>query len=891
VGGIFISYRRDDAGGHAGRLNDRLRDYYGPSRIFRDVETIAAGHDFVEAINSALASCEVELVVIGPDWISLRDASGARRLDITNDFVRIEVAAGLSRKEVRVIPVLVAGASMPSADELPDELKELTKRQSVTLRSDRFADDFGHLLNELGGRSRFVLGLPRSVWAGLTALALAIAAVLLWPRAPTQMTGDLRVAVAQFVADDPAESAAAAEFSESVFQGLHNEISQLRFLNIGVWGPERTEPIGSAEEAEILAEEIDADVLVYGTYSNKLLQPAFYLRDRKGGAGHFRNAEELTGQYDLGSEIFTSSLAVEGLGPRQAAVEQLAARIRALTEFIIGLSWYVLDEPNLEKAAERFGAARAVEGWRDEDGKEVVYLFLGNVAGRSGELEAAQRNYQIALQLSGQRYARAHLGQAEVLFQRSKSHCEQGHIDEAGLRQALADFESARTLEAPPVSDIAIKATLGAARVRRCLSQALAGNDWARAEQDLRSVIADYKDGNMRIAELAAMAYAELALVLAPGLTTDPLAFEDYTASIEAIRAAITLTRHEVRRRVFQKRLEFFEQRAAKGGDVPGPVLPVTAAFSRKDVPAENIPIDVLYIAAVVVVEEPPACDAPILHVPEQVERYTTARLSLRCAEDALVHVRRPDGTLDLEFSNTAEFFADATAHVGAYTVTATSGDGVIAETGFRVIENTPRLSGATQARVLDYLSVFAQGFGTGPVDLKLVSTDNVVVFEGKTRSGRSGGTVLAPLVPPGLYQWRASQGGFVAKLDVEVQARESPRIRMLEPLSGPPGTVFRIALAGFEPGMSVDVAVYRGPPLAQLGSGPTSWINLGTISLKVDAQGGGSYELPSTAVDHFGVYCFVPPNGYVCYAQGDDSYREALPEVYGEHVMLIGIP
>ena len=146
MGGIFISYRRDDTGGHAGRLNDRLRDYYGPSRIFRDVETIEAGHDFVEAINSALASCEIQLVVIGPDWTSLRDASGTRRLDITGDFVRIEVAAGLSRKKVRVIPVLVSGASMPSADELPEELKDLTKRKSVSLRSDRFADDYGHLL-------------------------------------------------------------------------------------------------------------------------------------------------------------------------------------------------------------------------------------------------------------------------------------------------------------------------------------------------------------------------------------------------------------------------------------------------------------------------------------------------------------------------------------------------------------------------------------------------------------------------------------------------------------------------------------------------------------------------------------------------------------------------
>lgn len=128
--GIFISYRRDDTAGYAGRLYDRLVAHFGANRVFMDVEGIEPGVDFVKAIEQAVASCRVLIVMIGDEWTHATDAAGRRRLDDSNDFVRLETSAALKR-DIRVVPVLVGGAAMPRAEELPAELQALTRRQAV----------------------------------------------------------------------------------------------------------------------------------------------------------------------------------------------------------------------------------------------------------------------------------------------------------------------------------------------------------------------------------------------------------------------------------------------------------------------------------------------------------------------------------------------------------------------------------------------------------------------------------------------------------------------------------------------------------------------------------------------------------------------------------------
>lgn len=154
--GIFVSYRRQDSQSAAGRLSDHLRDHLEQVPIFRDVETIEPGADFVDAIEHALQACGVLLAVIGPQWISITSESGRRRLDEPADYTRIEIATALKRPGVRVVPVLVEGAKMPSADELPDELAELARRNAVELSDKRWEYDVGQLVATL----RRILAVP-----------------------------------------------------------------------------------------------------------------------------------------------------------------------------------------------------------------------------------------------------------------------------------------------------------------------------------------------------------------------------------------------------------------------------------------------------------------------------------------------------------------------------------------------------------------------------------------------------------------------------------------------------------------------------------------------------------------------------------------------------------
>jgi TIR domain len=147
-GGIFISYRRSDNQAAAGRLYDNLRRLFLAEQIFIDVASIGPGLDFVDVIKEKLASSNVMLVVIGPRWLSAQDNAGRRRLDNAKDLVRIEVHDGLTGN-LRVIPVLVDEAKMPSARDLPSVLKPLATRNAVQLSHPTFPDDVERLGKEL----------------------------------------------------------------------------------------------------------------------------------------------------------------------------------------------------------------------------------------------------------------------------------------------------------------------------------------------------------------------------------------------------------------------------------------------------------------------------------------------------------------------------------------------------------------------------------------------------------------------------------------------------------------------------------------------------------------------------------------------------------------------
>jgi len=145
---IFISYRRDDSAGYAGRIYDRLAAYFGKDSIFMDVDTIEAGLDFVEVLENAVKSCDVLVALIGRQWLNIKDAAGNRRLDNPQDFVRIEVAAALKR-EIRVIPVLVDGTLMPGSEQLPSNLESLARRNAVLVNHHSFHTDADRLIEQL----------------------------------------------------------------------------------------------------------------------------------------------------------------------------------------------------------------------------------------------------------------------------------------------------------------------------------------------------------------------------------------------------------------------------------------------------------------------------------------------------------------------------------------------------------------------------------------------------------------------------------------------------------------------------------------------------------------------------------------------------------------------
>jgi TonB family protein len=145
---IFVSYRRNDSQGEAGRLFDDLVTHFGEQKVFMDVAGIEAGRDFRKAIEESVANCGVLLVIIGPSWLAAKNEAGVRRLDDPADFVREEVAAAL-RRDIPVIPVLVRGAEMPRVEQLPETLTDLAYRNCVELTHARWRSDVQLLIEPL----------------------------------------------------------------------------------------------------------------------------------------------------------------------------------------------------------------------------------------------------------------------------------------------------------------------------------------------------------------------------------------------------------------------------------------------------------------------------------------------------------------------------------------------------------------------------------------------------------------------------------------------------------------------------------------------------------------------------------------------------------------------
>jgi hypothetical protein len=159
---VFISYRRQDSAGQAGRVQDRLQREFGPDLVFMDVDAIPLGTNFSKVLHEEVAKCGALLAVIGPTWPDARDEYGNRRLDDPNDFVRVEIAAALQRN-IPVIPILLDGARIPKASQLPDDLKELALRNGLEIHHASFQDDMERLIRGLKGQMVEPAGRPEGI--------------------------------------------------------------------------------------------------------------------------------------------------------------------------------------------------------------------------------------------------------------------------------------------------------------------------------------------------------------------------------------------------------------------------------------------------------------------------------------------------------------------------------------------------------------------------------------------------------------------------------------------------------------------------------------------------------------------------------------------------------
>jgi hypothetical protein len=199
---VFISYRRDDAAGFSNAIHDRLVEHLPKDQVFMDVLGIEPGADFVKKLESTVDNCDVLLALIGKRWAG-EDGTGRGRIHDPQDWVRVEIAAAI-RRGVRVIPVLLDGASMPKAESLPEDLRPLVRMNATDVRSSRLNADVWDLTgstigalggkwppDEPGGKIYAVITSIYALFAGAVVLFVMLASLFMTEVAMSTLLGAL----------------------------------------------------------------------------------------------------------------------------------------------------------------------------------------------------------------------------------------------------------------------------------------------------------------------------------------------------------------------------------------------------------------------------------------------------------------------------------------------------------------------------------------------------------------------------------------------------------------------------------------------------------------------------------------------------------------------------
>lgn len=176
---IFISYRRSDTGGRAGRLNADLARHFGAKNIFFDIANINAGDNFVKSIDMSISQCQVLLAVIGDQWLSSLNKQ-EHQSSFNQDYVRHEITSALAR-DVKVIPVLVQETSMPNSSALPKDMQSITSKEPSRLSDKHWSRDVKELVRKLQPISKwqmfiitvFIVFLSLGAWKAMAIISPA----------------------------------------------------------------------------------------------------------------------------------------------------------------------------------------------------------------------------------------------------------------------------------------------------------------------------------------------------------------------------------------------------------------------------------------------------------------------------------------------------------------------------------------------------------------------------------------------------------------------------------------------------------------------------------------------------------------------------------------------
>jgi tetratricopeptide (TPR) repeat protein len=486
---VFISYRRDDAGGHAEAFDADAVRRYGHRRVFRDTRSIPPGVPWREELDHQLTRAVMVVAVVGPDWAGENDDAAVTvpRIMQPEDLVRYELLTA-ERRELPVVALLVGGREeLPGVDSLPDDLHWLPTRQFVEAVPGQAENGRARVLEEtdaaLGWWGR---RLYRAVVGGvavavvLTGLVTAVARPR--PELPRFGVGDsamLLIAPARQDADGTLRAVSAAgPFVRELASALRDAMPSGTARTIAAADPAfGLRDTGRRHDADVLAllHRSGADVLLTGTLAieptSSSFVPEVYL-------GSLLDAEELAGQ-----RIDVTSTALRGLdvditqvdGQTRQLAGQAARALAGVGTLLDAVSAY--EGRDLERAVELFG--KLLEGGtvRDARSLAVLHTLRGNALAELGDLTTAEPDYRAARR-ADPTFERSSLGLAELGLLRGGGSACRGTADPQLLSAAEREFEQVRVRTTN--ATIRTKAIVGTARVNLCRVQAFADVDGIR---------------------------------------------------------------------------------------------------------------------------------------------------------------------------------------------------------------------------------------------------------------------------------------------------------------------------------------------------------------------------------------------------------------------------